>query len=314
MCDEYKKIYNKLIVDQSKGIIIDYKPQNKTYKYYPFSHQASSSSLDDLYNLITDNIIFYAFDQNEIIKLNENIAVLEDLRAAAKYAFANRLPKRTDPNSDGTVGEVLLDLLIQTFEPHSQKLIARAKYTEVGKRKNEITGYDALYFTLDGGQLTLWLGQAKAGAEDYCKSDIKKDLNTKFGSEYFADTAYYIADKVDSDKSLINILNEINKICFKAQKDEWTKDQKIDMLYKLLKDNNVAIKIPCLLAFTNDIYSSGDLENNVSTVVKKVMHYYERLNYSIDLKLPYEIRFYVFPIKDVSYIRKKIVEFKKGVT
>lgn len=310
---EYNKIYKELITDLSTGVIIDYDMQSKNYKYKPFSHYASSSALDDLYELIINNVIFYAYTEEEIIS-QFNIGMLDDLKVAAKYAFSQRLPKRTNPNSDGTIGEVLLDLLIQVFEPSAQKLVARAKHTEVGKRKNEITGYDALYFTSTNGELTLWLGQAKAGAEKYCKGDIKKDLNTKFVQNYFADTAFYIADKSDS-KELTQLLNEINRICFQAQKNRWDNAIKNKKLYELLQSKNVEIKIPCLLAYSNDtVYNSKDLQSAINSVVTDIQKYYEKQTFNIAIKLPYDIRFYIFPIKNVSYIRQKIVEFKKEVT
>ncbi|HPK17210.1 MAG TPA: hypothetical protein PKW41_14545, partial [Clostridia bacterium] len=84
-----------------------------------------------------------------------------------------------------------------SYEPNSEKLIARAKHTEVGK-KSEITGYDALYFTKNSNAITLWLGQAKAGGQNYCRKGIKDDLNSKFSSTYFSDTAFYIATRTTS--------------------------------------------------------------------------------------------------------------------
>lgn len=311
MNGEYNKIYNELIVNKSKSIIIDYNIQSKTYEYKPFSHKVSTTALDDLCELIIDNVVFYAYSENEIV-VQSNFGQLNDLRVAAKCAFAKRLPKRINPKSDGTVGEVLLDLIIQVFEPTSQKLVARAKYTEFGKRKYEITGYDALYFTLRDEQLTLWLGQAKAGLEQYCKGDIKKDLNSKFGHDYFVDTAFYIADKSDS-KELSHLLNAINKICFEAQKNKWSKDIKIENIYNLLKSKNVKIKIPCLLAYTNDIYSADELKSGIIAAVKNIQKYYDNQHFDISLDLPYEIRFYIFPIKDVSYIKNKLVDLKKEV-
>lgn len=57
---------------------------------------------------------------------------------------------------------MLLDIFIQLASQNTQKLIARAKHTEINTKK-EITGYDALYFTKDMTGISLWLGQAKAG-------------------------------------------------------------------------------------------------------------------------------------------------------
>ena len=309
---EYQKLYENLIINKCKVTIIDYSPNSKAYKYYPFSHYPSVTALDELTNLIIDNVVFYAFTEDEIVSLNKNIGLLEDLRMAAKYAFSERLPKRKNPNSDGTVGEVLLDLLLQAFEPTSQKLVARAKHTELGKRTTEITGYDALYFTQENNKLYLWLGQAKAGTETYCKSSILDDLNTKFGEDYFSNTLFYIADKCDSNE-LADLLTEINRICFQAQKNKWDSDTKLKQLLDFLKSRDVKIKIPCLLAYSKDIYSSGKLTENIIKVSNEIINSFDNQSFSINFDLPYEIRFYIFPIKDISYIRSKIVEFKKEV-
>ncbi len=309
---EYKELYNSTIIAKSNAIIIEYLSHNRNLKYRPFSHNSNKSCLDDLYELIIDNTVFYAFSEDEILSMNRNMAILDDLRSAAKFAFSDRLPKRTYANSDGTLGEILLDLLIQAYEPDSEKLIARAKHTGMCS-KTEITGYDALYFTKDIEGITLWLGQAKAGQAKYCKTDIKNDLNTKFSSSYFSNTAFYIATRCSSP-SLLSIVNQINKLCFIAQKDNYTSEKKAYELFALLLKNNIKIKIPCLLAFSSDIYlDSSLLENEVLKCTEAMCTALDSEKYSIDLPLPFEILFYIFPIKDISYIRERIVELKKEV-
>lgn len=306
----YKELYNTLITSNTKSIIIEYSHYKGEFTYKPFSHHANCEALNNLYDLVIDNTVFYAFSENEILKYNEDMGILDDLRAAAKYAFAERLPQRINADSDGTLGEVLLDLIIQVYEPNSEKLIARAKHTEVGK-KSEITGYDALYFTKNNDIITLWLGQAKAGSLQYCKSDIKNDLNLKFSKKYFSDTAFYISTRTTSGE-LSSIVNDINKLCFLAQKNKYSKDKKVEGLFGILKKNNVKIKIPCLLAYTKDIYSNPNLLNDeVTKCIKQMCHYFDSQTYSIGITLPYEIVFYIFPIKDVSHIRNKIATLKK---
>ena len=309
---EYHKLYEHLITDKAKAIIVEYSCCKQTFTYRPFSHQPTDTSLDDLYDLVIDNTVFYAFSEDEILSLHTDIGILNDLRSAAKYAFADRLPKRTNADSDGTIGEILLDLFIQAYEPNSQKLIARAKHTEMGK-KSEITGYDALYFTKSNGIITLWLGQAKAGKQDYCKRDIKKDLNTKYSPKYFSDTAFYIASRTDSQELSI-IIKDINRMCFEAQQEGYSQDKKISELFNILNKYNVQIKIPCLLAYTNDIYSDPKLlQAEIEECTKEMCSYFDSDIYSVGLPLNYEIVFYIFPIKDVSYIRKRIVTLKQEV-
>ena len=309
---KYKELYSALIINKAATVIVKYSSYSKEFTYKPFSHQAHDKSLDDLYKLIIDNTVFYAFSENEILSLHTNFALLNDLRSAAKYAFAERLPKRMSVCSDGTLGEILLDLLIQAYEPNSQKLIARAKYTEM-RKKSEITGYDALYFTKNDKGITLWLGQAKAGNQNYCKTDMKSDLNSKFSSSYFSDTAFYIASRTESQE-LSSLIDEINKLCFNAQQLNYSKDKKTAELFNILNKNEVQVKIPCLLAYTKDIYSDPALlQSEVEECTRKMCSYFDSTTYSIGLSIPYELVFYLFPIKDVAYIREQIITLKKEV-
>ena len=223
----YQDLYNSMITTKAIKYILKYNPERKKYSYRPYSHQAVENALDDISNLIIDDTIFYAFTKDEILEMEEDLHILEDLRNAAKYAFSERLPERIKPNSDGIVGEILLDIFIQAYEKDSDKLVARAKHTEMNSKK-EITGYDALYFTKNNDGINLWLGQAKAGSKQYCQGDIAKDLKTKYTKEYFSDTCYYIKDKGDCNE-LKDLLKRINRLCFNAQKDGYTSDMKYDL-------------------------------------------------------------------------------------
>lgn len=308
----YEELYDNLIGKKFRASIIRYNPQSKRYKYCGYSHKVEKNALDHLSEMIIDNMVFYAFTEKEIIKLNNNMQILSDLRTAAKYAYAERLPKRLNSKSDGTMGEVLLDIFIQLSSVNTRKLVARAKHTEI-KSKKEITGYDALYFTIEGSEICLWLGQAKAGQKKYCKEDIVKDLQEKYQKEYFADTAFYIADKNEA-KELEDLLVEINKVCYLAQLKKWNSNQKIDNLVDVLKNNNVKLKIPCLISYTQDIYNDKDkLEQFIIAEMNEIINEFDIKVFPIDIGLDYDIIFYILPVKDVDYIRDKIVDLKKEV-
>ncbi len=154
--EEYRKLYEKHIVQNAKIHIVRYNPSKHKYLYKPYSHIVAEDAIDKLSKLIIDNMVFYAFSEEEIVEQNNRFGLLDDLEAAAKYAYEQRLPKRKKADTDGTAGEVLLDILIQVFEPISQKLIARAKYKQQGDN-NEIKGYDVLYFTKSNSEISLWL-------------------------------------------------------------------------------------------------------------------------------------------------------------
>lgn len=303
----YKEIYNELIGEKFRAAIISYKPHKGTYEYLGYSHQAEVNALNDIADLIIDDMVFYAFSENEILRLNDDVDLLVDLRAAAKYAYMERLPKREKAKSDGTMGEVLLDIFIQLASQNTQKLIARAKHTEINSKK-EITGYDALYFTKDTTGISLWLGQAKAGQKGYCKSSIIKDLKEKYTKEYFADTAFYIADKNEAPE-LGELLNEINRICLRVQLNKWNKEEKVKKLFQVLQDKQVRIKIPCLIAYSQKIYSDKTkLETYIETEIREMVDEVDVLKFPIEIGLDYDIVFYIMPIEDVDYIRDKIID------
>lgn len=310
MNKSYKEIYDELIGKKFQMAIIGYSPFKGVYEYRGYSHQADKNALEDIVNLIIDDMVFYAFSEDEILKLNEQMDLLKDLRAAAQYAYVQRLPGRKNDKTDGIMGEVLLDIFIQMASPNTKKLTARAKHTEI-KSKKEITGYDALYFIKENTEISLWLGQAKAGQKKYCKDNIIKDLNAKYTKDYFADTVFYIADRNDAPE-LEELLCEINKRCLEAQLHKWSKKEKVEKVLDILKTKQVKIKIPCLISYSRDIYSDKKkLKQYVQLEVQEIKKEFDSKTFLVEMGLDYEIIFYIMPVENVDFIRNKIIELKE---
>lgn len=312
--NEYRELYEKMIVKKAKTVILRFNPVNRKYVYKPYSHEISDDALDKLTELIIENFVFYSFYEDEVVVQNKQFGLLDDLLAAAKYAYKQRLPKRNNASSDGTVGEILLDILIQVFEPVSKKLIARPKYKQQGDN-SEIKGYDALYFTKNDTEISLWLGQAKTGIWSYCKSGIIKDLNSKYVIDYLADSVFYIADKAERESELQELLNEINRMCFENYRLNHDSETKMLLLIELLKNRKVKIKIPCLLVHTaDDIYvGSIDLDQKMDEYTHAILESFDHIDFSIINDLDYEIFFLLFPVSDINKLRENVVDFKKGV-
>lgn len=312
MDNEYKKLYDSLIVDKMNSVIIRYSPERHNFVYQGYHHKAETNALKDVTNLVIDDIVFYAFSEKEIVARHNEIGLLDDLRSAAKYAYANRLPQRENADSDGLLGEVLLDLFIQTYSSEAKKLVVRAKHTEIGSKK-EITGYDALYFIKDSQEVFLWLGQAKAGTKSYCKTDIGKDLLSKYKKEYFAKTAFYLADRKDTEE-LDELLKCVNKVCLDSIIHKWTDDEKIKELFKVLRENNVKIKIPCLVTYTKDMYKDkGLLKQKLEQEISEFINHFDLKKFNIEIDLEWEVLFWIFPIEDVNFVRNELVKLKKEV-
>jgi hypothetical protein len=309
---EYRAIYDELITKKAKFLIIKYDSIKENYEYQPYSHVVNNDAIDRLADLILDDMVFYVFTEEEILDMQRNFGILNDLKIAAQYAYHQRLPKRKDPNTDGTTGEILFDILIQVYEPKSQKLIARAKYRQLNDNQ-EIKGYDAMYFTKDEQGIYLWLGQVKTGDCSYCTKSIVSDLNEKYLLDYFCNVMYYIADKgTNRNNDLIRLINKINELIFKSFELKWSNNEKKKALIDLIKSENIKIKIPCVLAYTADIYSNVvKLEDEVKKWIDSMIKKFDNLSFSIDKGLDFEIIFYIFPIKDIKSLRSKIVQFKR---
>ena len=163
-------------MQHSKGIIFSFSPLNDQHTYQPYSHGISSDAVEKLGELMRHNLLFYSFGEDEVVTYYEKDA-FSSLEQAAKYAYQKRLPHR-DPKQDGLPGEVLLDLLVQIYNPNAYKLAVRTLFRQADN--NEIKGYDLTYFTKDSSGISLWLGQAKLGGKTYCKNGIDKDLIEKY--------------------------------------------------------------------------------------------------------------------------------------
>lgn len=67
-----------------------------------------------------------------------------------------------------------------------------------------------------------------------------------------------------------------------------------------------------MIAYTKDIYNDEfKLKQKVEQEVDSIMKYMDKISYSIDIKLEYEILFWILPVKNVSYVRNKLIDLKK---
>lgn len=306
---EYRELFDKEIVQKSKGTIFSFCPTKNCYQFNPYAHAVSESAVEDLAELMRHNLLFYAFGEEEVVRFYQE-DMFKSLEKAARYAYKQRLPKRAGI-TDGLPSEALLDLLVQMYNPSAYKLAIRTFFRQ--NDNNEIKGYDLTYFTKDQTGITLWLGQAKLGEKDYCKSSISEDLLTKYTKEYLAKQIYFICDKrveiTDDAKDILDAINRINII----MSDE-NDSRRIAELLKHFQKSNIKIRIPCLLAYgKSSVYSEAkDVFNKIQVEVESIRQYYAKHSYSFGLITP-EIIFYVFPIESVERLRDKERGFYAGL-
>ncbi len=300
---DLNELFRERVSDKFKAIVVAYDLLKETYEYRGFSCQ--KESVDEMIDILIDNILFYSYDESELSKKG---FLLDDFKRAVKCAITTRLPERLNAKTDGLAGELLLDVMIKIYEKESKLLIARPRYTEPGY-KNEIKGYDALFFAQKDNMIKLYLGQVKSGGKSYCKNGINSDLKEKYQEEYWCKNLLYVADRCDSSK-LNDLLLRINKIEFEA--DSFS--EKKEKIAELLKKNNVQIIIPCLMVYSSDIYNDSErLKESIKHEVDSIKTYFDDREFPIDVGVDFEIMFWVFPVESIDYIRNKIFVYKTEV-
>ena len=135
--ERYHKIFDKEILQKSRGVIFSFSPLQDQFIYQPYSHNISADSVEKLGELMRHNLFFYSYGEEEVVQHYEKDH-FSSLEQAAKYAYINRLPKRADI-TDGLPSEVLLDLLVQLYNPQACKLAVRTILRQ--NNNNEIKGY-----------------------------------------------------------------------------------------------------------------------------------------------------------------------------
>lgn len=326
---DYKDLYNKLILNKANAFVISYRQQNGKQCSYRFKHhKLETDTTDHLVKLLIDNVIFYSYSPDEI-ENKHIVPSLENLEALAAMAFGERLAKRYSPKTDGLVGELMLDILIQKICPNANKIFTRTKYVQQGDN-SEIKGYDSAFFLKQpDGSIEMWLGQAKAGDKNYCLRGISKDINKdeKYLDRYFSKSIRYICDRTTDevkDPDLLSIINGLNEIIFESYKSESDelyaqvsiRDRETDVtenIMKLLANKNVSIVVPCLLMFGSEIYSNPDKFNaGLDSLCDNIYGYFEDMKFKHTDKVPVKILILMLPVKDLTSIKSKICDFKKG--
>ena len=307
--ERYHKIFDKEILQKSRGVIFSFSPLQDQFIYQPYSHNISADSVEKLGELMRHNLFFYSYGEEEVVQHYEKDH-FSSLEQAAKYAYINRLPKRADI-TDGLPSEVLLDLLVQLYNPQACKLAVRTILRQ--NDNNEIKGYDLTYFSKDETGVSLWLGQAKLGGKAYCKTDINKDLLEKFTAEYLSKQIFFVCEKrvslTDDTKAILEAIEEIN---IRSMEDDATLRGK--KLLDYFKSEGIRIKIPCLLAYGEEtVYKDARaLCQMIDREAGSIRDYFNAHTYAFQGFSP-EIVFYVFPIESIERLRDKEAGFYAGL-
>lgn len=306
VAEEYRNLYNMYVCKDLEREIAIYDREKEINIYQPLSHncrkkcigQCNHQCHKSLGELMRKNIVFYCYGEDEIVTNFRN-GLFSDLEKVTKAAYKLRLPKR-QPNQDGLPSEVLLDAIIQSLVPDTYKMAVRTIFRQ--NDNNEIKGYDLSYFTNMHGTITLWLGQAKLGSKQYCKSGILEDLEKKYTNMYMAKQIYFLADKpvglTEEGTQIANLLNKLNML--NVYEDD---NNRAEQLIHFLKEQNIDICIPCLLA-----YDKADMYADITKIERKMKSEIEWAKRIFDKYFKFEgiepkLIFIIFPIDDIEALR-----------
>lgn len=304
---EYKAIYRREVEAIANNIIYIYTPVTDIHIFQALSHNCkmchTNGCSEDCYvklgALMRKNLVFYCYGEDEIVQKFNN-GMFSNLDHATLFAYKNRLPKR-GVKQDGLPGEVMLDLIVQIHEPNAYKLAVRAIFRQ--DDNNEIKGFDLTYFSLQEGHISLWLGQAKMGTKNYCKTGIHTDLLSKFKNEYLSRQVYFISEKqaglTEEGKAITDAINALNILTIHESDENRAK-----ALIRYFIDNNITINIPCLMAYgEGSVYADiPGVAQGIDEEMKQIRKFFTANSYIFDGFTP-NIIFIVFPLKDLDKLR-----------
>ena len=79
---DYNNIFEREIMQKSKGIIFSFSPLNDQHTYQPYSHGISPDAVEKLGELMRHNLLFYSFGEDEVVTYYEKDAFSSVAQAA----------------------------------------------------------------------------------------------------------------------------------------------------------------------------------------------------------------------------------------
>lgn len=250
---------------------LDY--DNKTYRQ------------DALYSLIREAVPYFALTPDEFAELTTSGDLPELNRLAwSRISTAKALKK-------GDYGELLLFLLLALAIPQRvPRFVTKVRLRS--STSDQIKGFDCAHFTIENGEVCLWLGEAK----------FHKSFSTAVGDAFDSVREHITHDYLKKELSILGSNIEINRgNPLRAQlENALTKNRAID---------RIRFKIPVLLTYDSACIQSNcsigqkfkqELELELSSHVMNID------GREIDLPPNMEMHFLLFPLHTVREIKDRL--------
>jgi hypothetical protein len=238
----------------------------------------------ELVKIIKDSVIHFALTPDEIKKWKDS----DDFGEMERKAW-DRISK-AHKYSKGDYGELLLFLMLSVFFP-TNKFVTKVRLRS--SKKDQIKGFDCAHFTVEQGQIYLWLGEAKfhnsfsnaiAGAiesiEEHCEFDYLNDEISILSSNI------EINEEFPHYEALNNLLNGGVSL------------------------DKIKIKIPVLLTYDSALLKKYDSIGDADFLLKMEKDFVKKFQNidgrKLNLKPNIEVLFLVIPFQSVKEIKDRL--------
>lgn len=248
---------------------------------YHLTYESGLYRQSELVKIIRDTVIHFALTPQELAQINAETFTKLQTRA---WKRISERPKE----KKGDYGELLLFLILEVFYP-ARKVVTKVRLRS--SLKDEIKGYDCAHFSIDNGNICLWLGEAKFH-QDFSTAIFKaiESIND------------HLSDQVIKDELTILESNntEIAEEERQILEDYFNSGISLDLMkFKIpvliTYDSSVVVnhKEICT-AFTSEL--SKELENKYKIIDGK----------TINLKSNIEVHFILVPLQAVKEIKEQL--------
>ncbi|USG67336.1 DUF1837 domain-containing protein [Brevibacillus ruminantium] len=245
----------------------------------------------ELVRIIRETVVHFALTKEEIRKYKED----DDFGEMQRKAW-ERISK-AHKNSKGDFGELLLFILLSIFFP-SEKFVTKVRLRS--STKEQIKGFDCAHFSIEDGEVILWLGEAK--------------FHNRFSNA--------ISGAIDSIKEHCNIDYLRDEISILGSNIELNEEfQEYEKINNILNGgvtlDKIKIRIPVLLTYDcNVIPKHQDIEDAlfIEEMTEEFISKYKNIDsQQLSLKPNIEVLFIIVPFESVSEIKEEIQKLEEAM-
>lgn len=250
-------------------------------------------NLDDLNRIIYESILYYAYDEFQLLDGDHQKMFIKAFNTKFKYNHsASDLAKRRL----GIYGESLLYAILHQLY-NANTLVSRGYFYDIQK-KSEVTGYDSFQLIQRENEIELWFGETKFYEDGIAAIDkVFSNIEKAISDDYLVNTNFTtILQKkgniIDKESKLYKILDKWDKCIIESLEDE-------------LRENKIKLIYPILVTF-NTI--GNNYNETIKTAIKHINDNYSHLKFD-KISIEYSIFFILMPIEDVKKSKETIIEW-----